>query len=147
MISKFGLLLLAVFGLSAVAVADSQHRDDVMVLMYETDRSLKEDPTSSLAFFQERAKSANLQAIVFGEKLTYHGFGDKYQTLKPLLEVADKDKLVILSDARDVVLNVPDNEAVASHVVDNFVETYKKLRFQECTQHFSTEPEAITFLK
>ena len=123
---KFGFVLSALCGLSAVADA-SQYRDDVLVLMYETDDSLQHDEKSSLSFFQQRAKIANLQTTVFGEKLAYHGFGDKYQTLKPLLEVADKDKLVILADARDVVLNVPDNDAFASIAVDKFVETYKKL--------------------
>ena len=39
----------------------------------------------------------------------------------------DHDKLVILADARDVALNVPDNEAFASLAVDNFVETFKRL--------------------
>jgi hypothetical protein len=95
--------------------------------MYETDDSLQYDAKSPLYFFQQRGKIANIQTTVFGGKLAYHGFGDKYQTLKPLLEVADKNKLVILADARDVILNVPDNEAFASLAVDNFVETYKKL--------------------
>lgn len=123
---KYGLLFSAVFGLPTL-VASSELRDDVMVLMYETDESLQHNPKSPLHFFQERAEIANLQAAVFGGNLAYHGFGDKYQTLKPLLEVADKNKLVILADARDVVLNVPDNEAFASLAVDNFVDTYKKL--------------------
>ena len=123
---KYGLLFSAVLGLST-SVAGSELRDDVMVLMYETDESLQHDSKSPLNFFKQRAQAAHLQATVFGGNLAYHGFGDKYQTLKPLLEVADKDKLVILADARDVVLNVPDNEAFASLAVDNFVETYKKL--------------------
>jgi hypothetical protein len=123
---KFGLLFSAVFGLSTV-VDGSQFRDDVMVLMYETDDSLQHDKKSPLHFFQQKGKIANLQTTVFGGKLAYHGFGDKYQTLKPLLEVADKTKLVILADARDVILNVPDNEAFASLAIDNFMETYTKL--------------------
>ncbi len=123
---KFGFLFSALGAVAAVADA-SQYRDDVIVLMYETDDSLQQDAKSPLSFFQQRAKVANVQTTVFGEKLTYHGFGDKYQTLKPLLEVADKDKLIILADARDVILNVPDNEAFASLAVDKFVETYKKL--------------------
>ncbi len=123
---KYGLLFWAVLGLTTSA-AGSELRDDVMVLMYETDESLQHDSRSPLHFFQRRAETAHLQATVFGGNLAYHGFGDKYQTLKPLLEVADKNKLIILADARDVVLNVPDNEAFASLAVDSFVETYKKL--------------------
>jgi len=102
-------------------------RDDVMVLMFETDETLQHDPKSPLHFFREKGDTAHLQTTVYGGKLDYHGFGDKYQTLKPLLEIMDSDKLVILADARDVVLNVPDNEAFASLAVDNFIETYRKL--------------------
>lgn len=102
-------------------------RDDVMVLMYETDASLPQDPTSPLHFFREKGDIAQLQTTVYGGNLDYHGFGDKYQTLRPLLEIMDSDKLVILADARDVVLNVPNNEAFASLAIDNFMETYKKL--------------------
>mmetsp|Transcript_1579 Transcript_1579/g.3501 ORF Transcript_1579/g.3501 Transcript_1579/m.3501 type:complete len:492 (+) Transcript_1579:55-1530(+) len=124
---KFGLLFSAGMCFSASADSSAQLRDDVMVLMYETDESLRQDATSPLHFFEQRGKVANLQTVVFGEKLEYHGFGDKYQTLKPLLDVMDEDKLIILADARDVILNVPDNGAVATLAVDNFMEIYKKL--------------------
>ncbi|MGK3755120.1 MAG: hypothetical protein ACI8RD_007429 [Bacillariaceae sp.] len=102
-------------------------RDDVMVLMYETDASLQQDPKSPLHFFREKGDIAQVQTTVYGGNLDYHGFGDKYQTLRPLLEIMDSDKLVILADARDVVLNVPNNEAFASLAIDNFMETYKRL--------------------
>eukprot|EP00535_Pseudo-nitzschia_heimii_P004211 CAMPEP_0197185976 /NCGR_PEP_ID=MMETSP1423-20130617/12956_1 /TAXON_ID=476441 /ORGANISM="Pseudo-nitzschia heimii, Strain UNC1101" /LENGTH=685 /DNA_ID=CAMNT_0042637161 /DNA_START=92 /DNA_END=2149 /DNA_ORIENTATION=- len=123
---KFGWLFSTACCLFAVADS-AKFRDDVIVLMYETDDSLRHDEISPLHFFEEKAKFANLQTAVFGGKLAYHGFGDKYQTLKPLLEVADKEKLIILADARDVILNVPNNDTVASLAVDNFVETYKRL--------------------
>jgi len=124
-------LISTICGVSANEQKQQQHqqslRDDVMVLMFETDETLQHDPKSPLHFFREKGDTAHLQTTVYGGKLDYHGFGDKYQTLKPLLEIMDSDKLVILADARDVVLNVPDNEAFASLAVDNFIETYRKL--------------------
>jgi len=120
-------LISTICGVSANQQQQQELRDDVMVLMFETDETLQHDPKSPLHFFREKGDTAHLQTTVYGGKLDYHGFGDKYQTLKPLLEIMDSDKLVILADARDVVLNVPNNEAFASLAVDNFIETYRKL--------------------
>ena len=114
-------------GVSADTRVQQTVRDDVMVLMYETDEALQLDPKSPLRFFQEKGKTANLQTTVYGANLEYHGFGDKYQTLKPLLEVMDANRLVVLADARDVVLNVPNNEAFAALAVDQFMEAYQKI--------------------
>ena len=123
---KLGLFLSAV---AASLSAVNAFRDDVVVLMYETDAALPDDPTSPLHFFQERAKLANLQTTVFGSNNDYQGFGDKYTPLKPMLETMDKDQLVILADARDVLLNVPANEAVATLAIDNFVEAFEDLTY------------------
>jgi hypothetical protein len=102
-------------------------RNDVHVLMYETDSSLERDLTSPLYFFKERSSIAALKTTVFGGDLDYHGFGDKYQTLRPLLELLDKTKLVILADARDVILNVPEDPEAAHIAVDQFMAAYHKL--------------------
>jgi hypothetical protein len=122
---KFSALVL--LAVSCFSAAVEAIRDDVMILMYETDSRLENDPASPLYFFKQKGKVANVQTTVFGGDLAYHGFGDKYQTLRPLLELIDDDKLIVLADARDVALNVPDNEAFAKLAVDHFVETYKKL--------------------
>mmetsp|Transcript_13987 Transcript_13987/g.26183 ORF Transcript_13987/g.26183 Transcript_13987/m.26183 type:complete len:447 (-) Transcript_13987:378-1718(-) len=111
----------------AAATPTTPFRNDVHVLMYETDSTLERDPSSPLHFFKERSKVANLKTTVFGGDLAYHGFGDKYQTLRPLLELMDRNKLVILADARDVALNVPENEEAAMQAVDRFMEAFKKL--------------------
>ena len=39
----------------------------------------------------------------------------------------DRNKLVVLADARDVALNVPDDEQIATEAVDRFMSVYKKL--------------------
>lgn len=105
----------------------SNFRNDVHVLMYETDSKLEKDPNQPLYFFKQKSQIANLKTTIFGGDLAYHGFGDKYQTLRPLLELLDSKKLVILADARDVALNIPDDPEVASQAVDRFLEVYRRL--------------------
>ncbi|KAG7364068.1 hypothetical protein IV203_037270 [Nitzschia inconspicua] len=124
---RFVVVLLWCATAAVARLSKSMFRKDVHVLMYETDSSLEKDPRSPLHFFKERSNIAKLQTTVFGGDLAYHGFGDKYQTLRPLLELLDKSKLVILADARDVALNVPEDPEAASRAVDHFMETYHKL--------------------
>jgi hypothetical protein len=103
------------------------YRKDVHILLYESNPDFANDPKSSLSFFKERGETANLHTTVFGGKLQRPGFGDKLQLLKPLLEVVDADQLIIVADAREVALNVPNDKEVATEAVDRFLETYSKL--------------------
>jgi hypothetical protein len=45
-----------------------------MVLMYETDAKLENDPSSPLYFFKQKGKVADIKTTVFGGNLAYHGF-------------------------------------------------------------------------
>ena len=120
--------LLGVFGtLSQVALAAQEFRDDVHVLMYETDASLGQQSNSPLHFFKERSEMAGLRTTVFGNNLDFRGFGDKYQNLRPLLEIINQDTLIILADARDVALNVPEDEDMAIAAIDHFVQNFERL--------------------
>jgi len=102
-------------------------RDDIHVLMYETDTSLESDPISPLFFFKERSGFADLPTTVYGGGLEYNGFGDKYQTLRAILEVIDPTKLVVVADARDVALNIPENAEEANAAIDRFIDNYDRL--------------------
>lgn len=121
-------LLLGVFGtLSQVSLAAQEFRDDVHVLMYETDASLGQQSNSPLHFFKERSEMAGLRTTIFGNNLDFRGFGDKYQNLRPLLEIINQDTLIILADARDVALNIPEDEDMAIAAIDHFVQNFQKL--------------------
>lgn len=111
--------------LSHAAFAAGEFRDDVHVLMYETDGALVRQPNSPLHFFKERSQVANLKTTVYGNNLEYRGFGDKYQTLRPLLEIVNDETLIILADARDVALNIPEDEDMAVAAVDHFIANFK----------------------
>ena len=87
----------------------------------------KNDPTSALHFFKSQSNIADLPTTIYGGGLEYHGFGDKYQTLKALLEVIDPSKLVVVADARDVALNIPQDPEAANAAIDRFMDTYHKL--------------------
>ena len=110
---------------SKSVLAAGKFRDDVHVLMYETDATLEAQSNTPLHFFTERSQLANLKTTVYGNNLDFRGFGDKYQNLRPLLEIVNKDTLIILADARDVALNVPEDEDMAIAAVDHFVENFK----------------------
>lgn len=95
--------------------------------MYETDSSLEWDTSSALNFFKERTDIASIPTTVFGGKQSYQGFGDKYSTLRPILEIMEPSKLVVVADARDVALNVPANPKYAQDAVDKFIDTFLRL--------------------
>jgi len=119
---------LSLFTATVVAVtANHSSRDDIHVLMYETDESIEHDPSSPLSFFKERSTFANLPTTVYGGGQSYKGFGDKYQTLRSVLDAIDPNKIVVVADARDVALNIPENGDAATKAIDRFVETYRKL--------------------
>jgi hypothetical protein len=109
---------------SLTAAGETKSRSDVQILMYETDSTQEQNPRSPLHFMKKRSEVANLKTTVYGGGLPFRGFGDKYQTLRPLLEIANPNTLIIVADARDTVLNVPDNEEIATDVVDYFVESF-----------------------
>ncbi|VEU42640.1 unnamed protein product [Pseudo-nitzschia multistriata] len=119
--------VLCVIGSLSHASEAQKLRDDVHFLMYETDGALGGQHNSPLHFFTERSKVANVKATVYGNDLEYRGFGDKYQTLRPILEIVDDDTLIILADARDVALNVPEDEDLAVAAVDHFIQSFKRL--------------------
>lgn len=112
---------------SQTAHATGKFREDVRVLMYETDASLEGQSNTPLHFFKERSEMAGLKTTVYGNNLDYRGFGDKYQSLRPLLEIISPDTLIILADARDVALNVPRDEDMAVAAIEHFVENFKRV--------------------
>jgi hypothetical protein len=60
---------------TGTSTSTSPFRNDVHILMYETDSTLERDPSQPLYFFKERTKVANLKTTIFGGDLAYHGFG------------------------------------------------------------------------
>ena len=112
--------------LASFAAAD-EYRTDVQILLFETNSEIEKDPNSPLSFFKHKTQVAGIPATIFGGNTEFRGFGDKYSTLKPLLEISDPSKIVILADARDVALNIPDNNDEALAAVDRFVTSFEKL--------------------
>jgi hypothetical protein len=56
----------------------------------------------------------------------WNGFGDKYIHARKLLSTMDQDVIVILSDARDVLLNVPSSE-YSEYALQNFISNFRRL--------------------
>ena len=47
-----------------------------------------------------------IDTTVFGQGSTFNGFSSQYAAVRPLLEAMDEDTVVIMSDSRDVLVNV-----------------------------------------
>ena len=105
----------------------STFRKDIHILLYDKHSALSEDPESSLHFFKDQSKVSGIRTTVYGGDLKESGSGDKLRLLQPILEVANGSELIVVADAREVLLNVPSNAEEASAAVDAFVQTFLKL--------------------
>ena len=100
--------------------------EDVHILLFETNTSVIDEPHSSLKLFLDTSDAAGIKTTVFGNGITYQGFGDKFVHARKNLESIGQDSLVVLADARDVILNIP-NQAAASSIVTGAISSFKKL--------------------
>eukprot|EP00531_Pseudo-nitzschia_arenysensis_P001874 CAMPEP_0116132046 /NCGR_PEP_ID=MMETSP0329-20121206/9338_1 /TAXON_ID=697910 /ORGANISM="Pseudo-nitzschia arenysensis, Strain B593" /LENGTH=520 /DNA_ID=CAMNT_0003626533 /DNA_START=86 /DNA_END=1648 /DNA_ORIENTATION=+ len=107
--------------------SSSKFRKDVHFLLYDKHSELENDPTSSLHFFKERSEVSGIRTTVYGGALKESGSGDKLRLLQPILEVANNHELIVVADAREVLLNVPADAKIATEAVDAFLETFGKL--------------------
>ncbi|KAI2499658.1 sulfotransferase family [Fragilaria crotonensis] len=102
----------------------------VHIIMFETDGTVEHTENSSLGYFLatsgKASKKAQIETTTFGVGKSFTGWGDKYKYVREMLNNMRNDTLVVVSDARDVMLNVPDSESAAS-VVSHFISTYQKM--------------------
>ena len=102
----------------------------VHIIMFETDGTVEHQENSSLGYFlktsKKAAKKGGIETTTFGYGKKFTGWGDKYLYVREMLNTMSDDTLVVVSDARDVLLNVPDRESAAT-VVSHFVSTYQRM--------------------
>ncbi|KAI2507153.1 sulfotransferase family [Fragilaria crotonensis] len=98
----------------------------IHIVMFETDETESMDEDSSLGYFLKTSKKAGIDTTTFGAGETFEGWGDKYIYVREMLEDISDDTLVIVSDARDVLLNVPD-KASADVIVPHFISSFERL--------------------
>lgn len=96
-------------------------------MLYDLEEGHDDSPQSSLHFFKDRSKISKLRTTVYGGYLKDSGSADKLRLLKPFLEVANENELIVVADAREVTLNVPSHEEAASAAVDSFLANFHKL--------------------
>ena len=87
--------------------------DDVQLLMYETDVAVK----SILAV--QAYHIPGLTASIIGQGTKFEGFGSKYEAVLPALRRFDPNTLVVLSDARDVIINEPAHREYADTEINS----------------------------
>lgn len=66
--------------------------------------------------------SKSLQVTRLGESSKFSGFGSKYEAVLPHLETLNEDDLVVVSDGRDVLMNIMD--MTEEHQTESFVEKF-----------------------
>jgi hypothetical protein len=93
---------------------------DVQLLMYETDV----DQQSILK--EQAATIPGIQATVVGSGTKFEGFGSKYEAVLPVLRSMDAETLVVLSDARDVLINDPLKSRFANSATSKAVQELRE---------------------
>jgi hypothetical protein len=76
----------------------------IELLIYET-----EDAASSAAgkLVAQANRLEGLHATVFGQGQQFEGFGSKFSAVRPMLKDMSPNQLVIITDSRDVLMNIP----------------------------------------
>jgi hypothetical protein len=98
----------------------------VHIIMFETDSSEEHEENSSLGYFIKTSARVGIKTTTFGAGSSFKGWGAKYQYVHDLLNAMSDDTLVVVSDARDVMLNVPSRESAAS-LVSHFISAYQRM--------------------
>jgi hypothetical protein len=102
---------------------------DIQVLVYETEFG-SDSPASNLV--DQASALPGVTATMVGQGQHFDGFGSKYAAVLPLLKTMDADSLVVLSDARDVLINNPasSDAATAAAAVQDFRDAFNAVTFQ-----------------
>jgi hypothetical protein len=110
--------------LDQASSSDVEPLKNVIVLPYETEESSDLRNADRVAF---SARRAGMGAEVFGTGTAFNGFGSKYLHLKPKLESIAPDTLVVVSDGRDVLVNIHTDSAkdMNEKVISTFNELTK----------------------
>ncbi|KAL7553064.1 hypothetical protein ACHAWF_016322 [Thalassiosira exigua] len=85
---------------------DFPHYTPLQFLVYETE-SKRMMPVQ---------KMKGINVTFFGQGTNFQGFGSKYAAVIPVLMNLPEDSLVVLSDGRDVITNIPQAKSDGKHV-------------------------------
>ncbi|KAI2493561.1 sulfotransferase family [Fragilaria crotonensis] len=106
--------------------SNEQTFNKVHIIMFETSSTEQYEENSSLGFFLQTSERVGIETATFGAGTSFKGWGDKYLHIRDILKEMSDDTLVVVSDARDVLLNVPDRESAAS-IVSHFISSYQRM--------------------
>ena len=103
---------------------------DVQLIVYETEVS-NDAPVNNLV--SQAGRIPGLVTTVVGQGKKFGGFGSKYESVLPLLEQMETQTLVVLSDARDVLVNnaMDDNLNTAANAIEDFRAAFEMVTFQQ----------------
>ena len=96
----------------------------VKLLIFETNPDHVGVKDRAVDILAGSARRAGLDVQVFGTSSVFRGFGTKYSAAVPILREIESDTLVVLADARDVLVNVG---TVAADLSRTFRASFEKL--------------------
>lgn len=101
---------------------------DVQLLIYETEVE-GDSPATNLV--HQASALVGVTTTMVGQGQHFDGFGSKYAAVLPLLKKMEPDTLVVLSDARDVLINNPlsGGTAIATAAVQGFRDAFDAVTF------------------
>lgn len=105
-------------------------RTDVQLLIYETEVD-GDSPASSLVY--QAARLPGVTTTMVGQGQHFDGFGSKYAAVLPLLKNMEPETLVVLSDARDVLINNPISGDIDAAIaaLQGFRDAFDAVTFQQ----------------
>lgn len=110
----------------SAALAEKQQAEKVHILLYETNVDESNNALSVSSLFKESGDASGIQVSLFGQDTKFEGFGSKYVQVLPVLEAMHPKTLAVISDGRDVVLNVPSKNE-AKDAIDRFSDSFLRL--------------------
>ena len=99
-------------------------------MIFETEVTEGDDAPAQHLMRQASAISG-LQATLIGQGQKFDGFGSKYEAVIPLLRTLPSDTIVVLSDARDVLINIQSEKTVVEEALQDFREAFSAVTFQQ----------------
>jgi hypothetical protein len=123
-------VLIDIYSLSFVQFTVAASGPTVHLLIYETEVS-NDSPVNNLV--NQASRIPGLATTVVGQGKKFGGFGSKYESVIPVIERLESDTLVVLSDARDVLINNPmgNNLDVAANAIQEFLSAFEMVSFQQ----------------
>jgi hypothetical protein len=113
------------------STSNAKQQADVHLLIFETEVTTDGGDAPAHQLLQQASAISGLQATLVGQGQKFNGFGSKYEAVLPILHTLPSDTIVVLSDARDVLINIHSANSVAEEAMQGFRDAFSAVTFQQ----------------